>query len=589
MIFKGIKVSEGVAVGKCRVIRDTFSLEMYAIDNVEHELERFKKATLEVKNDIFETIDKFENGKGVEGIDIQVFKAHAQIIEDPMLYSEIYSRIKEQKKNADWIIKEVVEDIVAKFEKSENELLKDRAIDIKDVGYRLISNLNNIGLDELKNVSGFIIVAEELTPTQLLHLAEEGVAGIVTEKGGITSHVAIFSRSLEIPAMTGIKRIIDYLSDGDIVVIDSEKSEVLFNLTDKELRRYLFLKRQYDKIRKKKKSTRTMKSITRDGVEISIGANIQLSTEINKMKEYGIKNIGLFRTEFLFMDRDNIPDEDEQYEYYKKMAQTFDGESIVIRTLDAGGDKNVKGINDIRSENNPFLGWRGIRICLDRPEILKTQMKAILRAAKHTKIKILYPMVSTPIQMDKILELFDEARAELIESKVEFSDNVEHGVLLEVPSAVLYMDYFAEKVQFFSIGTNDLLQFLLAVDRMNSRIANLFSWYNRALYMVLKEIVEKAKRYSLPVQVCGELAADPRSLPVLIGLGITELSMTSSSVPKIKLLIRSVSVDECKEVAEKVLSYFKYEEIKDFLSEKFKEFMGREEFLNEMSEMWEGK
>jgi len=589
VIFKGIKISDGVAVGKCRIIRDSFSLEMYAVDNVEHELERFKNAILEVKKDILDTIDKFGNGNGVEGIDIQVFKAHSQIIEDPMIYSEIYSRIKEQKKNADWIIKEVIEDISSRFENSENELLKDRAIDVKDVGYRLISKLNNAGLDELKNVSGFIIVAEELTPTQLLHLAEEGVAGIVSEKGGVTSHVAIFSRSLEIPAMTGIKRIIDYLEDGDIIVIDSERSEVLFNLTDKELRKYLFLKRQYEKMRKKKKSTRRMKSITRDGVEISLAANIQLSTEIIKMKEYGIKNIGLFRTEFLFMDRENIPDEEEQYNYYKKMALSFPGDHIVIRTLDAGGDKSIKGINDVRSENNPFLGWRGIRICIDRSEILKTQMKAILRAAKYTGIKILYPMVSTPTQLDTILELFEEAKQELREAGSEFSENVEHGILIEVPSAVIYMEYFARKVQFFSIGTNDLVQFLLAVDRTNTRISNLFSWYNKALYTVLQEIVDQAKKYSLPLQICGELAADPLSLPVLLGLGITELSMTPSAAPKIKLLIRSISVDECKEIAEKMLSYFKDEEIKDFLSEKFREFMGREEFLNEMSEMWEGK
>ncbi|MFW5781719.1 MAG: phosphoenolpyruvate--protein phosphotransferase [Candidatus Muiribacteriaceae bacterium] len=590
MKFKGIPVSDGIAVGKCRVLKDTISdTEMYSVSNVDREQERFKNAVIEVKKEIFSTIEEIDNGKSLEGIDSDVFRAHIRMLEDPVFYRKVHEKIRLDNKNVEWSVNEVIKELVAVFESTENEVMRDRAADIKDIGMRLLSSLRFKDNESLKDLDGVIIIAEELTPTQLLHLANEGVSGICTEKGGLTSHVAIFSRSLELPAVTGVHHIVDYLSDGDYVVIDTEESEILFNLTEKELNQYLFLKRQHDRMMKARKKTRDLESVTKDGERLTLAGNIQIYEDIIKLKEYGISNVGLYRTEFMFMDRDDIPSEDEQYEYYKKIGESVDGDYVVIRTLDAGGDKNVKSVNDVRMENNPFLGWRGIRICLDRIDIFKTQLRAILRAAHHADIKILYPMVSSCSQYEAICKIMDEVKQELRDEGVDFCEDIDEGILIEVPSAIMYMDYFAEKVDFFSVGTNDLLQFLLAVDRTNYKISSMYSWYDRALFNILKYIVRKAHAHGKKVQVCGEIASDPLCLPVMIGLGIHNLSMVPGAVPKIKLLTRSVFVEECKEIADCVLEMNRNSEIKEFLSNKFKEFMGREEVINEMSEMWKGK
>jgi phosphotransferase system enzyme I (PtsI) len=340
---------------------------------------------------------------------------------------------------------------------------------------------------------------------------------------------------------------------------------------------------------KKRRATKKLKSVTKDGKKINLAANLSLPEGIQKMKEYGVPNIGLYRTEFLFMDREDIPGEEEQFRHYKKLGDSFKGDYLVIRTLDAGGDKNVNTLNNIKDENNPFLGWRGIRICLDRKDIFKDQLKAILRAAAFSNIMLMYPMVNSPEQYESIMEIFNECVYELKKSKTVFREDLKKGILLEVPSAAYYMDYFCQKLDFFSIGTNDMLQFLLAVDRTNDKISNMYSWYNKALFTIMDKIVTDASKYKKPVQVCGEIASDPLCLPVLIGLGIQSLSMVPSAIPKIKLLLRSFSVDECKEITKTVLNMDRDTEIKSFLSGRFKEFMGREEVINEMSEMWEGK
>jgi len=587
--FKGIPVSDGLAVGKCKIFLADVDCEIYSIDNVIREQRRFKTCVAKVKKELLETIEAIEKGDRLNGDEANIFKAHIQILEDPLFYNEIFNRIKIIKKNVESVINVVVKELTDKFEKSGNEVLAERTVDIKDLGYRIISRLTHKQPLKIKDLDGTIIIAKELTPTQLLHLASEGVAGICTEKGGITSHVAILSRSLDIPALSGVKNIVEYLGDGEYIVIDTEENEILFNLSDKELDKYVFLRRQYQKMIKKRRATKKLSSVTKDGKKINLAANLSLIEEVQKMKEYGVNNVGLYRTEFLFMDREDIPSEEEQFRHYKKLGDSFKGDYLVIRTLDAGGDKNISSINNIHEENNPFLGWRGIRICLDKKEVFKTQLKAILRAAAFSNIMLLYPMINSSEQYEKIMEIFDECVFELKKTKTVFNEEIKKGILVEIPSAAYYMDYFSQKIDFFSIGTNDMLQFLLAVDRTNDKISNMYSWYNKALFSIMNEIVTKATKYNKKVQVCGEIASDPLCLPVLIGLGIHSLSMVPSAIPKIKLLLRSFSVDECKEITNTVLNMDRDTEIKSFLSGRFKEFMGREELINEMSEMWEGK
>ncbi|MFA7576720.1 MAG: phosphoenolpyruvate--protein phosphotransferase [Candidatus Muiribacteriota bacterium] len=577
MIFKGISVSDGIAIGRTRIIKQNISFEKYSIENIDLELDRYKNAVINVKKELFETIDKIEEADVEQKIDVNIFKAHVQILEDPVFYKEVYNRIRLKKKNAEWIVNEVVDELVEKFSQAESELIKERAFDIKDVGRRIILNLNNGTEESYEGLQGFIVVAPELTPTQLLHLAEQGVAGICTEKGGRDSHVAIFSRALEIPALTGVKNVTQYVSEGDFIVINSTEGEVFLNLTDIEIKKYIALMEEFQKMNSQKMEAVKIPAQTTDKLKINLSANIQLFSEFMKMKKYGVENIGLYRTEFMFMDRSDIPSEDEQYNHYSKIVEKLQGNSIVIRMADIGGDKSVAGVTDIRNENNPFLGWRGIRILLDRRDIFKTQLKAIYRAGVNGNVKVMYPMISLPGEVDEILNINEEVRNELLNENKTFNPDIKHGILLEVPSAVLYMDYFVEKMDFFSIGTNDLLQFLLAVDRMNFRISDLYCWYNKALFLVIKHIAEICKNNNKELQICGEMAADPICLPVFIGMGITDFSMVPSATTQIKLLLRNISVDDCKEITNNVLKLHKNLEIRRYLTENFLKFMGREE------------
>ncbi|MGM0608624.1 MAG: phosphoenolpyruvate--protein phosphotransferase [Candidatus Muiribacteriota bacterium] len=584
MIFKGISISEGVAIGKCRKIKENISIEKYSINNIADELERYKKSVVQVKAEIKEIINSITESDDKK-LDSEVFRAHLQILEDPKFYKEIYDRIKRYKKNSEWIVKEVVEELSKKLSSSKSKIIKEKVTDIKDVGNRIIKRLKNVSEEELEELSGIIIVTEELTPSQLLKLEEQGVAGIVTEKGGRDSHVAIFCRALEIPAVSGCKNITDAVKENELMVINSNSEEVSIKLTGNEISDFIKMRRNYkNDIARNKKFALSDNKLT-DGTKIHISANIQLVSEANKIKQYGINDVGLYRTEFMFMNHSQTPSEEEQYESYSYLARNLEGGSIVIRTLDIGGDKYIKGINDVRKENNPFLGWRGIRISLDRKDLFKAQLKAIYRAGVDGKIQVLFPMISLPDQYEEIKKIIKEVKQELRKEKKRFNENISHGVLIEVPSAVLYMDYFIKEVDFFSIGTNDLLQFLLAVDRLNYRISDLYSWYNRSLFEAIRFISNKCKKSDKPVHICGEIAADPRCLPVFIGLGIYRFSMIPSAVPKIKLLLKKISADDCNKIIKEVFGMYCNFEIKKYLNEKFDEFMGREDNLNEMSEM----
>lgn len=566
-MVKGIGASSGVAIGKAFVLPAwewELPEKMIDVADLAFEFEklydsvRTSRGELEsIKQDISDIIGPEES---------HIFDAHLAILEDPIFLNEVQEIMQRQYKAAEVAVKETIDKFVGMFEILDDEYMKERAADIRDVGNRLLKHLLGNYEQLVPPVEApFILVAKEIAPSQMVHVEPGQVLGIVTLLGGTTSHSAIMARAMGIPFVLGLEgKLGSPVQTGDTLIIDGDDGTVFVNPSSVEIAHYS--KRQ-EKLHERKESLREiaeLPSVTQDGKRIELKANISSLKELDVALRNGASGVGLLRTEFLYIDRTTLPKEEEQFEVYKAAAEKLTGKPLVIRSLDIGGDKDVNFL-PLPEEENPALGYRAIRISLDRRDLFKTQLKAILRASHYGNVKLMYPMISSLEEVRKANEVLALAKKELTAAGQPFKADIEVGIMIEVPAAAAIADLLAEEVDFFSIGTNDLVQYVLAVDRMNESIAHLYDPYHPAVIRLLRQTAEAALRSGIPVSVCGELAGDPLALPIWLGLGINELSMSVQTLLPLKECLLASSENDGKETVELALACRTSDEIRELL------------------------
>lgn len=565
--MKGIGVSPGISIGKVFLKEEIEAkVEKKNIENISDEIAKLnaaiEKSLKEVKS-IYEYALKNLGEKEAE-----IFSAHKLMLEDPEFIDFIKEKIKLESVNAEWGVKEASNKYISILENMDNEYLKERAADIKDISKRLINNLmgiENISLSTLEEEC--IIVSKDLTPSDTAQMRKDKVLGFVTEVGGRTSHTSIMARTLELPAVVGVKDMTKSVKNNDMIIIDGEEGTVIINPTQDEINTYKEKRKAFEEFKNKLKELKNSKSISKDGYKVEIAGNIGTPNDIDKVIENGGEGVGLYRTEFLYMDRDKLPTEEEQFESYKIVAEKLEGRPLVIRTLDVGGDKELPYL-EMPKEMNPFLGYRAIRLCLDRVDIFKVQLRAILRASAYGNIKIMFPMISSLKEFRDAKQILEEVKNELRVEKIPFNENIEVGIMVEIPSAAIQSDVFAKEVDFFSIGTNDLIQYTLAVDRGNENISYLYSQYHPAVLRLIKMTIENGHKEGIWVGMCGEAAGDERLIPILLGMGLDEFSMSASSILKARYIIKNISKIEMENMIEEVLNLETPLQVKQYIDEK---------------------
>ncbi|MBZ2175971.1 phosphoenolpyruvate--protein phosphotransferase [Schnuerera sp. xch1] len=564
--MKAIGTSSGIAIGKVLVYKEPeLIIELKQIDDIDFEIKRLDKA---IKKGIEEVQDLYdETLENVGEEEAQIFNAHKMMLEDPEFIDGIKSKIKEKKVNVEWAVKEVSNQFIELFENIEDEYLRARALDLKDVSKRLLRELLGIKSTDLRTLKEkCILVAEDLTPSDTAQMNKDMVIGFVTELGGKTSHTSIMARTLEIPAVAGVKDITQITSNEDMMIIDGSEGLILLNPSEHEIKVYENKKSEYERFNKKIQQMKGEKSISKDGVKIEIVANIGTPKDVDSVIQKDGEGVGLYRTEFLYMDSDNMPTEDEQFEAYKIVAERLKGKPVIIRTLDVGGDKDIPYLN-LPEEMNPFLGYRAIRLCLDRTDIFKIQLRALLRASAFGNIKIMFPMISNIKEIRDAKRILEEAKNELRNENISFNEDIEIGIMVEIPAVAIHSDIFAKEVDFFSIGTNDLIQYTVAVDRGNQDISYLYSQYHPAVLKLIKMTIENGHKQGIWVGMCGEAAGDEKLIPLLLGMGLDEFSMSPSSVLKARWIIKNTSKKEIEPMLDKILSLPTAEDVEKFIDE----------------------
>lgn len=553
-MIHGIGASTGVAIGKAFVLPNwEWEVPEQKVDVADfaREFERLYEGIRSSKHEIEQIKDELREVVGSD--ETQIFDAHIAILDDPVFMNEIQGIIQRQYKAAEVAVKEAIDHFVTMFDLLDDDYMKERALDIKDVGNRLLKHL--LGAPEIelpKDTQPFILIAKELSPSQLAHLNPETVLGIVTLAGSTTSHSAIMARALGIPLVVGIEpKLKEPIATGQTVIIDGSEGVVVIDPEPEQIDLFRERQRLYNEAKRRLSSIADCRSATPDGKELRLEANISSMKELEVALSSGADGVGLFRTEFLYMDRHRFPREDEQFEVYRSVAETLAGKPLIIRTLDIGGDKQLDYF-ELPEEDNPFLGYRAIRISLDRKDLFKTQLRAILRASVYGKVKLMYPLVTSVEEVRAANEVLNEAKQELEREGLPYDRSMQVGIMIEVPAAVMIADLLAQEVDFFSIGTNDLLQFTLAVDRMNEGIAHLYDPFHPALLRMLIRTIEAAKRQGITVGVCGELAGDLRALPIWLGMDVDEISMSAHSILLVKERLLGTRQAECKSVMDGV-------------------------------------
>lgn len=551
--FSGIGVSSGIALAHAHVRNNYFvEPDKYIIDDEakDEEISRLEKAIAGTKEQIGSLKDQVREAAGSEGEE-NIFDAHLLVLEDKVVLDEVRKNVREDNFNIEYAFYKTMSHYIEALRKIGDRYLRERVVDVEDVMRRVLRNLASGEKAEYSARHDHVLVVPELTPSDTAQMNHSLVQGFATEIGSYTSHAAIIARSLGLPAVVGINRFCEEVHTGDQLLIDGYNGVVVINPSASTLSEYEILKKEKDKLREGLEEFINKDAETKDGREIILSANIEFAYESDLAKKNGAKGIGLFRTEFFYMNTSGAPDEEEQFQTYSEVAGTVDPNTVIIRTLDIGGDKLQN--NSIKPELNPFLGWRGVRVSLDRPELFKVQLRAILRAAAFSKVGIMFPMISTLKELKQAKELLNEAENELIDAGVTYERPAEIGAMIEVPSAALIADQLAKEVDFFSVGTNDLIQYTMAVDRINERVSDLYQPLNPAVVRLLKETINAGHDAGIWVGVCGEMASDLFFTPLLIGLGFDELSVGAPRVPAIKHAIRSLDYEVCKSMAEAAL------------------------------------
>ena len=574
IILKGIPAAPGIVIGKAYIFgREDLSVEKHAItdDQVPLEISRFEDALIQTRQEIITLQKKIAQEMGSEHG--EVFDAHLLVLEDRMLIEEVISRVKKEKVSVDFVFSEVLKRYAGVFSKIEDEYLKERISDINDVGRRILRNLLGKKRKVLSDLEEeVIIIAHDLSPSDTAMMHKKRVKGFVTDIGGKTSHTAIMAKSLEIPAVVGLEVGTERIKNGDQVIVDGSSGFVIVAPDPDTLKRYAV---QEEKIRGLSATLISIKDLpaqTLDGRAVSLAANIEFPEEIPSVIQHGADGVGLYRTEYFYMNRKDLPTEDEQFEAYKNLATSFGDKPVIVRTLDMGGDKFISHF-DVPKEMSPFMGWRAIRFCLARPDVFKAQLRAILRASAFGNLKVMFPMISGLEELRKAKQMIEESKDELRANNIPFNNRLEIGAMIEVPSAALTCDLLAREVSFFSIGTNDLIQNSLAVDRTNEKIAYLYEPTHPAVLRLIKSIIENGHRSNIWVGMCGEMSSEPSAALLLLGMGLDEFSMPSASLLEIKNVIRSVTYVQAKQIANEALTLSTGTEIDTYIRNKLKEIL----------------
>lgn len=568
MAFKGTGASPGIALGKALVVEHKeLVIEKRTITDVDAEIVKLRDAVQVSKVELEKVKEKA--AKELGEAEAEIFGAHLLVLEDPELTGAAESKIADEKVNADYALNEIKEMFVAMFESMDNEYMRERAADIKDVTNRVLRHLLGIKVVDLSALDEeVVLVAHDLTPSDTATMNKKMVLGFLTNIGGRTSHTAIMARTLEIAAVVGLTDITENVKDGDFVVFNGDTGEVIINPDEETKAAYAAKKQAFEEEKKALELLKGKESVTLDGRRVELAGNIGTPNDIEGLIKNDAEGVGLYRTEFLYMDSDKLPEEDTQFEAYKAVLEGMSGKPIVIRTLDIGGDKKLDYL-PLDEEMNPFLGYRAIRLCLDRTDIFKTQLRALYRASVYGKLRIMFPMISSLEELLQAKEIVKEVQAELDAEGIAYAKDVELGMMIEVPSAAVISDVLAKHVDFFSIGTNDLIQYTTAVDRMNQKISYLYNQFNPAVLRLIKMVIDNAHKEGKWVGMCGEAAGDQMMIPILLGFGLDEFSMSPISILPARKLITSVNEADMKKFADEVLAMGTAEEIKAHVANTF--------------------
>lgn len=571
----GIPVSGGIVMGKAFIFHtEKLAVPRYSIPEprIALEIARFERALADTTEEILKIRD--EISKHLDEEHTHILDAHLLVLEDVLLIEETMQGIEKKRLNVEYVFMEVLEKLIGKFHEMEDEYLKERASDIRDIGRRVLKNL--MGKKAARSLTELqeevVVVSYDLSPSDTAQMKRDKVRGFATDIGGQTSHTAIMAKALQIPAVVGLKHISTVVRDGDMVIIDGHHGLVIINPDEKTILRYEREKQHLQKFVTELHEIKELPAITTDGHKIELAANIELPEEVSIITENGGEGIGLYRTEFFYLNRKDSPSEEEHFQAYKSVVEKMGSFPIVIRTLDLGGDKFLSPLEYPR-EINPFLGCRAIRFCFERPDIFKIQLRGILRASVFGKIRIMFPMITTLEELIRAKEMVEESKKELKKANISFDRDIKIGTMIETPSAAMISDILAKEADFFSIGTNDLIQYSLAVDRVNEKVVSLYQPAHPGVLKLIKNVVDAGHKANIRVAMCGEMAGDPLYTIMLIGLGLDELSMSPIRIPELKKVIRSISLKEAKQVTEKVLSFSTNREVETLLREKLKKVL----------------
>ncbi|MBY9080523.1 phosphoenolpyruvate--protein phosphotransferase [Paenibacillus sp. HN-1] len=558
--ISGIAASAGIAVARAFILEHPdYTISKNPVADVEAEVAKLddalEKSRAELQRIKERTLAELGEKKA------EIFESHLLILDDPELIDPVKSKIRDEAVNADYALNEVSAQFVSMFENMKSAYLQERAADMRDVTKRVLNHLLGIHYVSPAEISEeVVVIAEDLTPSDTAQLNRRYVKGFTTNIGGRTSHSAIMARSLEIPAVVGTKNVLSQVKEGDLVIVDGLSGNVLINPSEAEVAEYTAKQEAYNLQIAEWKKLRDEPSVSADGKHVELAANIGTPNDVTGVVENGGEGVGLYRTEFLYMGRDKLPSEDVQFNAYKTVLENMNGKPVVVRTLDIGGDKELPYL-DLPKEMNPFLGFRAIRLCLDRQDIFRTQLRALLRASVYGNLRIMFPMIATLTEFRAARDLLLEEKAKLRAEGQGVSDNIQLGIMVEIPSTAVLADQFAKEVDFFSIGTNDLIQYTMAADRMNERVSYLYQPYNPAILRLVKNVIDAAHAQGKWTGMCGEMAGDSTAIPLLLGLGLDEFSMSATSILPARSQISRLSAEDMKTLASKALELGTAEEV----------------------------